>query len=264
MSCGGWAVAAATLAFQALGSAHPSTLLRVPRAIVEGQAAPPLPDPKAFFDAVRQNLARSEEVQKRYAYKERRTDLNFNPFGRLGTGRTRVVEMTPRPDGAMNRQLLERDGQPVVNSPVVRRESRMPTGRSMVDDVTSVLDVAMDRRDMLNGRPAIVVRFHGRANASPRTREGRIARAFSGLIWIDEDAKEVATIEATASDDISFGYGMLARLNRGSTVLVQRLPIDGDLWLPTLIRFNGEGRALLVRKLVINFAVDWFDYRRVL
>jgi hypothetical protein len=242
-------VAVAMLFFQSLGSA---------------QVAPPLPDAKPFFDAVRQNLARSQDMEKLYAYKERRTDLNLNPFGRLGTGGTRVIQVTPAPDGAVTRQLLERDGQPVANSPAVRREYRMPNGRPMVDDVASVLDVAMDHRDMLNGRPAIVVRFRGRTNASPRTREGRVARAFSGLIWIDEDAKEVARVDANAVDDISFGYGMLARLNNGSTVMVQRESIDRDLWLPTSVRFNGEGRALLFRKLVINFAVDWFDYRRAL
>ena len=70
------AVAVAMLFFQSLGSA---------------QVVRPLPDPKPFFDAVRQNLARSEDVQKLYAYKERRTDLNLNPFGRLGTGGTRVI-----------------------------------------------------------------------------------------------------------------------------------------------------------------------------
>ncbi len=243
------AVAVATLVFEALGRA---------------QSAQPLPNPQPFFAAVRQNLIRAQDVEKLYAYKERRTDLNLNPFGRLGTGGTRVVEVTPAPAGALNRRLLERDGQPVANSPVVRRENRMPTGRPMLEDVTSVLDVAIDRRDTLNGRPAIVVSFHGRPNVRPRTREGRIARAFSGLIWIDEDAKEVARVEATAVDDISFGYGMLAKVNSGSTVMVQREPIDREIWLPTSVRFTGEGRALLFRKLIINFAVDWFEYRRAL
>ena len=228
------------------------------------QTTRPLPDPKLFFDALRQNLARSQDLQKLYAYKERRTNLNLNPFGRLGTGGTRVIGVSPRPDGAVDRQVLERDGQPVPHSPVARRENRMPNGRPMVDDVASVLDVAMDRRDILDGRPVIVVSFHARPDARPKTREGRLARAFKGLIWIDEDAKEVARVEATAVNDISFGYGMLAKLNAGSTVMMQREPIDRDVWLPTSIRFNGEGRALLFRKLIINFAIDWFDYRKAL
>ena len=266
--CEGWrrvvAVAAAAFIIQAASNAHPSTRLGVPRATVEGQDSLPLPEPRPFFDAVRRNLARSQEAQSLYAYKERRTDLDLNPFGHVGTGGTRLIEVTPTRDGAMNRRLLERDGHPVPASPVVRRQNRMPMGRSIVDDVTSVLDVAIDRRDMLNGRPAIVVSFHSRSDAKPRTREGKIARSFKGLIWIDEEAREVARIDATAVDDISFGYGMLARLNEGSTVMVQRQQVDRDTWQPTSIRFNGEGRALLFRKLVIDFALDWFDYRRVL
>ena len=163
----------------------------------------------------------------------------------------------------MNRRVLERDGKPVVNSVPVRRELRMPDqGRSVVDDVAAMLDVTMDHRDTLDGRDAIVVTFKPRKDANPHTREGRLARDFKGEIWIDEEAREVAKIDATAIDDLSFGYGMLGRLDEGATVTVRRQPIDDGLWLPVSIRFDGEGRALLVRKLTIKFAVDWFDYRK--
>ena len=239
-------------------------VLLVWTALPRAQDATPLPDPGPFFDAVRRNLARSQDEQKVFGYKERRTDLNLNPFGRLGTNGTRLVEVTPTPDGAQLRRLLERDGVVVPGSQPTRREIRMPQGRSVVQDVASVLDVAISHREMFGGRPAIVVKFQARRSAKPRPREGRIARSFTGLIWIDEAASEVEKIEATAIDDISFGYGMLARLNEGSVVQVERKLVEGDAWMPTSMRFKGEGRALLVRKLVIDFAVDWFDYRRAL
>ena len=70
--------------------------------------ARPLPDPKPFFDAVRSNLARSQDAQRQFAYKERRTELDLNPFGHIGTGGTRVIEVTPIAGGtAVNRRLLE-------------------------------------------------------------------------------------------------------------------------------------------------------------
>jgi hypothetical protein len=222
----------------------------------------PLPEPRPFFEAVRQNLVRSQDAGRQFGYTERRTDLNFNPFGRLGTGGSRVYEVTPSADGALNRRLLERDGKPITNGPVERIERRTPRGRSMVDDVASTIELSIDHRDVLDGRPTIVVTFKPRPDAKPRTREGRVARSFTGLIWIDEEAQEVAKVEATAIDDISFGYGLLARLGEGSTVMVRRQPIDGTLWLPVSVRFTGEGRALLFRKLIINFAVDWLNYRR--
>jgi hypothetical protein len=227
----------------------------------------PLPDPQPFFDAVRANLARSQDAQNRFAYKERRTDLKLNPFGRMGTGETRVIAVTPIEGGnAVSRRLIERDGKPVTDSVPSRREVRMTErGRSVVDDVAATLEVRIDRRDSFEGRNAIVATFKAKRDASPRTREGRLARGFAGQIWIDEQAREVVRVDATAIDDLTYGYGMLGRLNEGATVSVRRQAIGEDLWLPVSIRFNGEGRALLyLRKLTIHFAVDWFDYRQTL
>ena len=226
----------------------------------------PFPDPNMFFEAVRANLARSQDDQKLFAYKERRTELNLNPFGRLGTGGSRVREVTPVENGsAVTIRVIERDGKPVTDSEAVRRPMRMSArGRRVVDDVAATLDISMSRREHLDGRDAIVAVFKARPDAKPQTREGRIASDFSGEIWIDELTREVTRIDAKAIDDVSFGYGVLARLNKGATVTLRRELVHGNLWLPVSMRFSGEGRALLLRKLTIDFAVDWFDYRKVL
>jgi len=226
----------------------------------------PFPDPNVVFEAVRANLARAQDDQKLFAYKERRTELNLNPFGRLGTGGSRVREVTPVENGsAVTIRVIERDGKPVTDSEAVRRPMRMSArGRRVVDDVAATLDISMSRREHLDGRDAIVAVFKARPDAKPQTREGRIASDFSGEIWIDELTREVTRIDAKAIDDVSFGYGVLARLNKGATVTLRRELVHGNLWLPVSMRFSGEGRALLLRKLTIDFAVDWFDYRKVL
>jgi hypothetical protein len=33
--------------------------------------------------------------------------------------------------------------------------------------------------------------------------------------------------------------------------------------MPTAVRFQGEGRALLFRKLNVDYEVEWFEYRRL-
>jgi hypothetical protein len=83
-------------------------------------------------------------------------------------------------------------------------------------------------------------------------------------MWIDEIAREVARVEATAVDNLSYGLGILARLNEGARVTLVREPVDGGLWLPTSIRMIGEGRAILFRKLNVDFAIDWTDYKKTL
>ena len=215
---------------------------------------------------MRVNLARSQDDQKLFAYKERRTELNLNPFGRLGTRGVRVREVTPVDEGsAVIIRVIERDGKPATDSAPVRRPMRMSTrGRRVVDDVAATLDVSMNRRERVDGRDAIVAVFKARPDAKPQTREGRIAREFSREMWIAESTREVFRIDAKAIDDVAFGYGVLARVNKGATITVRReLVHHENLWLPVSMRFSGEGRALLLRKLTIDFAVDWYDYRRV-
>ena len=53
-------------------------------------------------------------------------------------------------------------------------------------------------------------------------------------------------------------------MRKGSAVTLVRERIDDKIWLPTSIKFKGDGRALLaLRKLNIDFSVEWFDYRRM-
>src|SRR5215204_3184511 len=76
------------------------------------QAPNPLPEQDAFYAAVRANIARAQQQQNRFAYKERRTELRKNPFGRIGTGVRRVYDVT-RSAGGMTlvRGRIEDDGK---------------------------------------------------------------------------------------------------------------------------------------------------------
>jgi hypothetical protein len=170
----------------------------------------------------------------------------------------------------IERRLIERDGQPVRNASVEKtdlREQQRTEKRprkSGLDDSVAMLDFAVARRETMKGRSTIVVNFTPKPNARPETSEGRIAKLFKGSVWIDEAQHEVVRIEATAIDDITVGMGLVARLNEGTTATVTREQIDGNIWLPTSIRFVGQGRALLFRRLNIDQRIEWFDYRKLI
>jgi hypothetical protein len=237
--------------------------------LLAGQAARPLPDHDAFVKATRDNLIRSQREQFNYGYKERRTEFRVNPFGRVGTGGVEGWEVTPTENGTVIlRKLIERDGKSITNGDVdrikVTEERRREGRRTSMDDVVAMLTFKMDGREALNGRDAIVISFTPKPNGDPQTREGRIAKAFTGKAWVDEAAREVVKVEATAIDAISFGFGLIARLNQGTTVTLHRAPLDGSIWLPTSIRFAGEGRALVFRKLNVDQRIEWSDYKKVI
>jgi hypothetical protein len=229
------------------------------------QGPRPLPDRDALFKATQENLARAAREQGRYAYKERRTELHTNPFGRLGTDGVVVYDVTPGPEpGVVYRTLIERDGVKVSNAKPERQESReRRQSRSSMDDVVATLNFTIDRREVRDGREMIVVNFAAKPDARPQTREGRLAELFTGSIYVDEAAREVRRVEGMATDSISFGFGVIARLNEGTRVTLVRDEVEGGIFLPTSIRFNGQGRAVLFRRLNVDLAIDWYDYRLV-
>ena len=60
----------------------------------------------------------------------------------------------------------------------------------------------------------------------------------------------------------SSGFGMVARLGKGTSVALTRERVEPNLWLPTSIRCTGSGRALLFRRLAIDQSIEWLNYRR--
>ena len=121
----------------------------------------------------------------------------------------------------------------------------------------------MKGRTTRDGVSAIVVTFTPKPNARPTTRQGRTAQKFAGTIWVDEAALEVMRVEAKSTDDITYGGGFVARLDQGTTATLTRRRVGGDVWMPTELTLAGNGRAVLFRKLVVDYAIQWFDYRRL-
>ncbi len=257
------------------------------RAIQNG----PLPDSQAFLQEARERLARSQQVWHQYAYKERRTDVQVNPFGRMGVTGTRVLEIYRPANPALGyRHVIERNGVGVPRHELEKmrvdyrarvlaelqgrgedgelrqkREQEDAAARqraqAVVTDVLNTLHFEVVRRERRKGASTIVVAFAARPDAKPSTRQGRIAKAFKGNAWIDEASREVLSVDAVAVDDVSFG-GFIAKLYEGTVATLERREIEPGVWMPTNVKFTGEIRALF-RKARIEYVIEWFDYRRV-
>jgi hypothetical protein len=250
-----------------------------------------LPDRETFLREARETLGRSQQIWHQYSYKERRTDVHMNPFGRMGTGDTRVLEVRPSPNPQLTyKRVIQRNGVPVPKQELDRQdeeyrarvaeiEQRRAEGDADRDErerhdllarrraqmvITDVLDTLrfdLVRREVRDGRPAIVVSFAARPDARPATRQGRIAKVFKGHAWVDEAAREVTAVEAVAVDDVAFG-GFIAKLYDGTRARLRREEIDAGVWMPTRVHLSGDVRALF-RKTKIDYVVEWFDYTKI-
>ena len=143
-------------------------------------------------------------------------------------------------------------------------EQAQRQAQAMIEDIVAALQFTITGRRVFDDQPAVLVTFVENRGFHPKTREGNIAQNFAGTVWIDAAHNEVMHVEARTTDDISFGFGIVARLHEGTTGSLTRQAVEPGLWLPTDLRLSGQGRAVLfLRKLTINYAVDWFDYQRM-
>lgn len=250
-----------------------------------------LPDRESFLAEARKRLASNELLQSRYSYRERVTEVRFNPFGAIGTGPIEVYEVYPVVPGQLTyRRLIERGGAPIPQAELTladrqflaryrewqrnlaregqdERQARLKReaaerekDRARAGEAVGLFQFTLERRDQLEGQPVILVRFARRPNVQPRSREGRVAASFAGTAWVHEHEHEVMRVEAEAVDDTVFGYGVIARLHEGAKALFLRRKF-GEAWLPVETRVTGTGRAMLFRKVNINYLREYSDYR---
>jgi hypothetical protein len=216
-----------------------------------GQADRPLPEQAEFLRHVRSTLQSDQLLQRRYTYREKRTSIRRDDQG-SETGRTeKIIE---HPVLGSGETLAQHEARRLTEGDNRRQEN------AIVDDVFRLYRFQLEGRETLGGYEAIAVTFTPEPGVIPRTREGKILQKFSGRALVVERDHQLMRLEVESTDDVTFGFGILARLHKGSQMLFQRRPVN-DVWLPSELRYSGDGRVLLVKKMRVEEVREYSGYR---
>lgn len=212
---------------------------------VWAQAGRALPDQTEFLQQLRSNLQSTRLLQRRYAYREKRIEIRRDQTG-AEIGRTeKVFDVYPPAE----REAWLRD-----EAEDRRKENEI------VDDAFRVYCFHLTGREDLDGYETIAFAFAPVPGAAPRTGEGKLLQKFSGRAWVAERDHQLMRLEVESTDDVSFGFGLLARLRKGSQMVFERRPVN-DVWLPSELRYSGDARVLLLKKLRLEGIREYSDYR---
>jgi hypothetical protein len=260
---------------------------------VTGQERP-LPDQDAFLQEARARLQTDYSLQQGYAYVETRRERKLDGDGQVTDETVRVIESYPALPGEERRfeRVIAVDGKPVPARELAARDrereekARQIASRSAtesaregarkarereeqrarvsaaVEDIFRVYDVRMLGREVVDGHHTIAFSLTPRPRAEPRTREGRYMRRFAVRAWISETAHELVRLDAEAVDTLSIGFGLLARVHKGSRFSFERRRIDGEAWLPARSSYTGSARVGLIRVLRRQGVSEFSAYRR--
>jgi hypothetical protein len=100
---------------------------------------------------------------------------------------------------------------------------------------------------------------------SPPSRVEQALAGMQGYLLIDPKARRITRIDGTLFRDVSFGWGILGRLDKGGHFLVQQadLGLGDGAWGITEISLNVKGKLLLFKSLNMVSDEVLSDFRKM-
>jgi hypothetical protein len=171
-------------------------------------------------------------------------------------------------DGQIARTLLI-NGQPLTPEQRSADELRM---KKLVDDPSE--RAKRDKRakedeskaaQMFKAIPdAFVFKYEGAENGQVRlsffpnphydapTRELQVFRSMSGKMWIDRAGLRMTRLDGSLFEDVTFGWGLLGRLNKGGTFSVSQSRVADDHWEIVSLDVRMSGHAVVFKTINVK------------
>lgn len=253
----------------------------------------PLPDQETFLLETRKHLQTDSSLQSSYMYVETRREQKLDERGRVTEESRGVIENYPGFPGEPRwERVLEEDGRPVPASKLeaqdrerqrkaeeyARRMAAEPKkeyarqvrewekyrdeAAERVADIFRVFDIRMLGREPIDGHDTIAFTLTPRRGAKARTREGGQMRRFTVRAWISESDHELVRLDAVATDDLPFAWGLLARLHKGARLSFERRNVNGEVWLPAAVSYQGHARVGLLAMIRRAGTSEYSGYRK--
>ena len=252
----------------------------------------PLPDQESFLTETRKHLQTDSTLQNGYVYVETRHELKLDKGGRTREESVKVVESYPGLPGEERwERLIAENGRPVPPEELAKQDrERLQKANEMVErlarnsskelarqerelqkarrerdealsDIDNVFEIRMIGRERVEEHDTIAFLLTPRRDAKPKTRAGEQLRHFSVRAWVSENDHELVKLEAEAIDDMKSGL-VLAKLHKGARLSFLRRKVNGEVWLPAVVSYNGSARVGLLFMLRRSGTSEFSGYRK--
>jgi hypothetical protein len=98
---------------------------------------------------------------------------------------------------------------------------------------------------------------------TPPDREAEVYHGMAGELWIDQKQERLAKLNVHLIADVNFGWGIVGKLYRGGTILVEQKDVGEGHWEQNLLRLNLTGKVLMIKALTIDTTEQESDYSPV-
>ena len=248
-----------------------------------------LPDLKALFKEIDENQKAIDKLKENYAGTRVEEETEFEKDGKVK--KTEVKEYTFfYLNGDEVSTLVKKDGKPLSDAEqkkeservqkeiqdIQKREAKKKAkdekakeeGKKKDDDDPDIetflraCQFVNPRRERFRGQDVLVFDFEPNPEYKAHKLFEKVVQKLAGVIWIDEQAHDVARLEAYFVGDFRFVGGLIANLQKGTSFIFEQAYINNEVWLPTSMEAHLGVRLLLLKGFNFNAVTRYSDYKK--
>jgi hypothetical protein len=249
-----------------------------------------LPDLKALFKEIDENQKALDKIKENYAGTRTEDETEYD-----GSGKVKKHELNEYTFFYLNGEEIstqvKKDGKPLseteekketenaqkrvdaIQNEQAKKDAKAEKAKEEGKDDKNGDDPGIEiflrtsqfvnpRRERFRGQDVLVFDFEGNPEYKPKNLAERIVQKLAGVVWIDEKARDVVRLEAYFAGDAKIAGGLLATIQKGTSVVYEQAFLNDEVWLPTYMEAHGGVRVLLVKGFHVSEVVHYSDYKR--
>ncbi len=142
-----------------------------------------------------------------------------------------------------------------------KEEKEREDERQFVREVADAYNFKFIGIEKLDGRDNFVIDGDPKPGYQPVRKEAKILPKTRFRVWIDKDDSQMKKLDVQFIDTVSFGL-FLARLHKGSRVVIEQTRVNDEVWLQQHIAVKVDVRLALLKDFNVDVDVTDRDYKK--
>jgi hypothetical protein len=264
-----------------------------------GQQSAPSPSktpsaaPTLSQDQIRALIRRSadndlenDKKQRNYTYTEREVQRRLDGKGQVKSTETKTYEVMEL-YGEQVHKLVAKDDKPLSEKEArkeddkirkliekrkneseddrkkrqAKEEKEHQDNRRFVREVADAYNFSFVGVESLEGRPTYVIDGDPKPGYEAHMKEAKILPKFRFRAWIDKDEVQWKKLDIQCIDTVSLGV-FLARVHKGSRIVIEQTRFNDEVWLPRHIALNVDVRLALLKNFDVTVDDTYSNYQK--
>jgi hypothetical protein len=263
-----------------------------PSAAVSGEgsdAATSLPatrDPKEIIRRAEDKDLINDQRQRNYTYIQRNVEHKLGGKGEVKSTEIKTYEVMML-YGEQVQRLVAKDDKALSQKEAAKEEEKIQKliekrqyetdddrqkrlekyekdrdhDRAFVREITEAYNFTVLPEENVGGRQQYVIQGVPRPGYKAHMKDANILPKFRFKVWIDKEAYQWTKLDADVIDTLSFGL-FLARLHKGSKLVVETTRVNEEVWLPKHVVLKLDAKVALIKNLDYDIDVTYRDYKK--